>query len=660
VESAEDDIEKCRLSAVIDERKHRRMPFEPTLEQQMVLSHNPAQHARVLAGPGTGKSTTMVGLLNRLLEENASLRIRILTFTRAATAELAEKVAIHSREAERPSTIHSFAISVLLRNPGTGGFPEPLRIVDTWEKESIVHPTLATRAGVQVRKLNKLVQEMASNWQSLTEEVNTEISEADRNRFRGAWNEHRLVLGYTLLEELPYALRRALHDHDDLAGIDFDLLLVDEYQDLNACDLEVLKLLSNKTECAIIGIGDDDQSIYSWRRAAPEGIRRFCGDYPQAMDYTLSVTLRCAKRIIEWANYVIQGDPDRPTNREVLEALPESSDGAVSLLRFKSERAEAKGIAEIVRVLVNKKGVAPKDILILMRTDNNGTFSKPIREEIEKLGIRCSDPSYVFVLLAEEDNRKLLELLRLLVNPNDSISWASLLKLTEGVGQTFFQYIYERAKQKGATFADELLAAHKEGFLGAPSSANRVKKKMDAVLHWLEANELPDEQPQEGWGNWIIGLTGDDDIELAPTEEFRKLLLELNNIAEDEQSLGRYLGQIEPLGKDLAQSQSDGVRIMRMGMSKGLTVRAAIVAGVEDGLVPRPNSDLSEERRILYVAMTRAKEYLFCTWARRRRGPTARAGNPSMNLRRYSHFLEGGPVESEDGRDFLEGRSYAP
>ncbi|HAK58992.1 MAG TPA: hypothetical protein DCO77_01245 [Nitrospiraceae bacterium] len=180
---------------------------------------------------------------------------------------------------------------------------------------------------------------------------------------------------------------------------------------------------------------------------------------------------------------------------------------------------------------------------------------------------------------------------------------------------------------------------------------------MNAVLRWLEANELPDEQPEEGWGNWIIGLTGDDNIELAPTKEFRELLLELDNIAEDEQSLGRYLGQIEPLGKDLAQSQSDGVRIMTMGMSKGLTVRATIVVGVEDGLVPRPNSDLSEERRILYVAMTRAKEYLFCTWAGRRRGATARAGNPSTDHRRYSHFLEGGPVESEDGRDFLEGRS---
>lgn len=633
------------------------MPFEPTPEQQEILRHDPTRHARLLAGPGTGKSATMVALLNRLLEENDSLRVRMLTFTRAATAELAEKVASHSRQVERPSTIHSFSISVLLRNPGTGGFPEPLRIADTWEVERIVRPTLARRVGVDVRLLNKLIQEMASNWESLTGDICAEITDADRTRFHGAWSEHRRVLGYTLLQELPYALRRALQDHDDLDGIDFDLLLVDEYQDLNACDLAVLRLLSEKGGCAVIGAGDDDQSIYSWRKAAPEGIRRFSEDYDQAKDYSLSVSLRCGKRIIEWANYVIQGDPDRLANRAVLKPLPASPDGEVALLHFLGERAEAKGIAQIVQALVEKNRVEPKDILILMRTDNNGTFSKPIREELEKLNILCSDPSYVLTLLEQKDNRRLLELLRLLVNPNDSISWASLLQLTAGVGPSFFQYIYDRAKQKGATFAAELLAAHEEDFPGAPSSVSRVKEAVDTVLPWLKANELPDEYPEEGWGSWIVRITGDGDVVPAPTSKFHKLLLEIDGLSKGEQSLGRYLGQIEPFGKDLAQAQSDGVRIMTMGGSKGLTVRATIIAGVEDGLVPRPNSDLSEERRILYVAMTRAKEYLFCTWAKRRRGPTARAGNPSMNRRRHSHLLDGGPVQSEDGCDFLEGRS---
>ena len=631
------------------------MAFQPTDEQQAILQHDPKNHARVLAGPGTGKSTTMVALLDKLLEEDNTLRVRMLTFTRAATAELAEKSLRGSNNTPRPSTIHSFAISVLLRNPGTGGFPEPLRIVDTWEDKKVVRPRLAKRADVGVRKLDKLVREMAANFESLTDEQDPDITDAERIRFQGAWHEHRRVLGYTLLSELPYALRGALQEHDDLDGIDFDLLLVDEYQDLNACDLDVLRLISKQGRCSVIGTGDDDQSIYSWRKAAPEGIRRFPTDYVPASDYSLSITLRCGKTIIEWANHVISGDPDRPVNRPTLNPLPNSPDGEVALLRFDSDRAEAKGIAKLVEGLINKEGLEPKDILVLMRTDHNGTFSKPIRKELEKRNIECSDPDFVLRVLSEAGNRKFLELLRLLVHKDDSISWTSLLDLTPGVGLSFFEYVYDRAKAVGGTFSGELLHAYEDDFPDAPRSAQKVKIAMELVLEWLKDTEVPKELPDNGWGQWIIEHSGAEAFSEI-SDEFRNLLFDLDSMVEDGQPLTRYLTQIEPLGKDLVLAQSEGVRLMTMSGSKGLTVRATIVAGVEEGLVPRPNCDLSEERRILYVAMTRAKEHSFCTWARRRWGPTARAGASSMDRRRICHFLENGPVNSEDGQVFLEGR----
>ena len=631
------------------------MKFQPTDEQQAILLHDPENHARVLAGPGTGKSTTMVALLDSLLEKDKALRVRMLTFTRAATAELAEKFPGGSDNAPRPSTIHSFAISILLSNSGTGGFPEPLRIADTWEYKNIVRPTLAKRAEVDVRKLDKLVCELAANFESLTGEQDPGITDTERNRFRGAWNEHRRVLGYTLLSELLFALRRALKEHDDLEGIDFDLLLVDEYQDLNACDLDVIRLISEQGVCAVIGTGDDDQSIYSWRKAAPEGIRRFPNDYDSASDYSLSVTLRCGKSIIEWANHIISGDPDRPLNHSTLNALPDSPGGEVALLRFENNHAESKGIADLVEGLINEESLEPKDILVLMRTDNNGTFSKPIRDELKKRNIESSDPDFALRVLAEEGNRKLLELLRLLVHKKDSISWASVLKLTSGVGPASFEYVYERATKAGKTYADELLDAYEDDFRDAPPSARKVKTAMGSILNWLEDTEITKEQLDDGWGQWIIEHSGEGVLPKL-SDEFHKLLLDLDGLVEDKVPLTRYLAQVEPLGKDLALAQSEGVRLMTMGGSKGLTVRATIVAGVEEGLVPRPNCDLSEERRILYVAMTRAKEYAFCTWARRRHGPTARAGYSSTGRRRFSHFLECGPVDSKDGRDFLNCR----
>ncbi len=630
------------------------MTFTPTDEQQLIIEHDPSRHARVLAGPGTGKSSTMIELIDRLLQNDNSLRVRMLTFTRATTAELADKLAVVAEQAERPSTIHSFSISILLRNPGCGGLPDPLRIPDSWEYANVVRPRLAARTSVGVKQLDKLVHEMASNWEALEDTCDRDITEAERAKFLGAWNEHRRVFGYTLLQELPYALHQALQNHDDLDGIDFDFLIVDEYQDLNSCDLAVIRQLSEQSGCMVIGTGDDDQSIYSWRNAAPAGIRRFLRDYPSAEDYSLSIPLRCGSQLIRWANYVIQGDPDRPAERTVLHPIEGCPEGEVALLHFPGDVAEAKGVAKIVSMLI-EKGLAPSDILILTRTDNNGAFSKPIRAQLEELEIPCTDPSQILAILAQKNNRTLLEYLRLLVNKEDSIAWASLLVLTQGIGTSFYEYIYDRAKTHGRTFASELLIAYEEDFPDAPSSAVKVKALINDVLLWVNGTEVPDERPAEGWGTWIIGLAEAHNALPTLDEEFHLLLSTLDENAQDEeQTLERYLGQIEPLGKDIAQAHSEGVRIMTMGGSKGLTVRATIIAGIEDGICPRPDCDLSEERRILYVAMTRAKEYLFCTWSKRRRGPTARAGSPSMDRRRVSHFLDGGPIQSQDGSTYLQ------
>src|SRR5271157_5164915 len=214
------------------------MPYVPTGEQTAILGHDYHRHARVLAGPGTGKSATLVALLDQLVGQRPAPRIKLLTFTRAATAELAKKVSDHpDAAAERPSTVHSFSISVLLRNPGTGHFPQPLRIADTWEDDEIVKPTLARRINVRVTKLDDLIREMASNWEFLEQRQLPKVDPAERARFLAAWHEHREAYGYTLLAELPFALRQALHDHAGLDGVEYDVLIVDEYQDLNACDL---------------------------------------------------------------------------------------------------------------------------------------------------------------------------------------------------------------------------------------------------------------------------------------------------------------------------------------------------------------------------------------------------------------------------------------
>jgi len=632
------------------------MAYKPTHEQQAILAHPIDRHARVLAGPGTGKSATLVALMDSLLEADPAPRIKLLTFTRAATAELAKKVSNHPAAAtQRPSTIHSFSISALLRNPNTGNFPEPLRIADDWEDEELIYPTLARRANVRASRLDNLIREMASDWESLRPLEHPRVDPAERARFLGAWNEHREIYGYVLLSELPYALRHALNNFDDLEGLDYDLLIVDEYQDLNACDLSVLSLIAERG-CSIIGAGDDDQSIYSFRRAAPEGIRRFPDDYPGCHEYPLSVTQRCGQRITAWALHVIEGDPDRPEKVPRLRSAPGAPDGEVAFLAFNNETAEAEGVATLVRNLVQREHIPANEILILVRGNYNGTFSRPIEVRLREFGIPYSDPDVVNRFLANASNRFALEIFRLLVHRDDSLAWAALLQLTPGIGDTFSAYVYERARARHIQFGPALLSACEDNFPEAPRSANRARELIQSVTAWLDAHPVPEDQPQEGWGDYIVVNSGTG-IVPATTPEFAQLLHALDNLAEPGQRLDRFLSQIGPLGKDRALAESPGTRIMTMGGAKGLTVRATIIVGLEEGIVPRPDSDLGEERRLLYVGMTRAKEFLYCTWAQRRTGPTARMGAPRIQARRrHCSFLDGGPVASIDGPTFLAQR----
>jgi DNA helicase-2/ATP-dependent DNA helicase PcrA len=629
--------------------------FRPTPEQQRILDHEVTRHARVLAGPGTGKSATIVALIDDVLSRVPAPRVRLLTFTRAATGELAKRVSEHpAAAAERPSTVHSFAISVLVRNPGAAHLPSPLRIADNWEYRTIVRPTLARRTGVDVQTLEDLVQEMAANWESLQEHHDPSIPAELRARFVGAWNEHRRIYGYTLLHELPYGLRNALRDHPDLEGVDYHLMVVDEYQDLNACDLDVIKRIAERG-CTVIAAGDDDQSIYSFRKAAPEGIRRFVADYAHAADYTLSITQRCGARIIEWASHVIEGDPERPP-KPALTPAEGSPEGEVTLLAFDTNEAEAHGIATLVDKLVNADGLQPRDILILLRGDHNGSFSNPIKERLDGLRIPYTDPVVIDEILDDPSNRFLIACFRLLMNHEDSLAWATVVHLEPGVGDRFVNSVYVRAREANIQFGPALLAAFAEDFPNAPrAGANRVKGRVRSVLEWIDATgELPDDEV--AWGEWIVSRAGHGPVPV-PSNEMRDLLVALDGLAETHEGLGRFLGQIVPLGKDLQANTSAGVRIMTMAGAKGLTVEATIIGGLEEGLIPRPNANGQEERRLLYVAMTRAKKFLFGTWARRRTGPTARAGNPRVQERRtHSNFLEGGPVATEDGYRYIARR----
>jgi DNA helicase-2/ATP-dependent DNA helicase PcrA len=532
--------------------------------------------------------------------------------------------------------MHSFAISALLRNPGAGSFPEPLRIADEWEDENIVRSTLRDISGFSLKQLKILIKHMSSAWESLNPSDSPSFSNEQRVRFIGFWEEHRRIFGYTLLAELPYRLREALQNHQDLDGLEFDALIVDEYQDLNACDLDLLHRIADRG-CSIIAVGDDDQSIYSFRNAAPEGIRRFPQEYPSADDYTLSVSLRCASNILSWANHVILGDTSRPSGRSVVRPLQGAPTGEVALLSFSDQIAEARGVARLVKGLIDQNAMPPSEILVLMRSDPKRVFSNLFRPELEAQGIHVSDPSAVTEAIAEHTNREVIARLRLLSNRMDSLAWATIFNIKRGIGDRFINSIYAKARDDSITFAEALTNAARDGFDITPQVSRQIAiSRFNEVIQWLDRCAVPDNIPEDGWGQWILGIV-DLNHNLEVSDYFRQLLLDLDKVIDIEYSLDRYVSQIAPIGQDLAQARSDGVRLMTMASSKGLTVKATIVVGVEDGLIPHPLAQGSEDRRLLYVAMTRPMEFLYLTWAQRRTGPTARVGRKNVSRYRCPH-----------------------
>ncbi len=631
--------------------------YEFTDEQRAILGHDGTLSARVLAGPGTGKSATMIAMLEQMAGD-IERKVKLLTFTRAATAELAGEVATHGLDGIKPSTLHAFAIAVLMRNPGCADFPEPFRLADDWEGRYVVEGGLAKRIGCPVPQIRKLIAEMSANWWSLRTDVKPEITSEQRARFNGAWQQHRKVYGYTLLAEPPYRLLHALQDHPTgLQGVEWDMLIVDEYQDLNACDLRVLLKLAERG-ASIIGVGDDDQSIYSFRKATPDGIRDFLTDYPTAQNYPLTINHRCGRNIIDWANHVIQGDPNRPA-KQALICTAEAPDGEVALLSYEDNEQEAVGVGKLVNHLVNDEGLAPEDVLVLLRSMGAGQLPQTLKAAIENHGIAVADANEIAELLALDQNRLVLACLRLLVNRADALAWATIVHLTYGVGPSFTEKVYASAVEQRETFGVALIRLHAARYPDGPAASRaRAQAEVAVVLTWLDANTPPDERPADGWGGWIAEMT-DVAGHAQVTERLAEYLHLIDDALDDDIGLSAYLGQIAPVGKDIATAQTGSVRIMSMSASKGLTVEATVVVAAERGIMPLGKSDIddAEERRLLFVAMTRSKKYLYCTWARQRWDSTAWIGAANVGGKRTpSVFFGGGPVTSQDGNGYASAK----
>ena len=462
------------------------MPWDDNLlkEQEAAASHT-GNHARLLAGPGTGKTLTLTRHICFLIVERdlSPDTILAITFTRAAARELRQRVATELGEKRSPriSTLHSFALRQLLKNATKiTDLPQPLRIADDWEERNIVLPDLKSLLELDhINKARDLLNQLSADWQSLTaDEADWETRLPDP-RFLGAWREHRQIYGYTLRSELVYQLKKALEQRGDFElESPIEHLLVDEYQDLNRCDLAVVERIASRgTELFIAG--DDDQSIYGFRKADPAGIRRFPEDYSGATDLGLQICKRCDKGILDLGLFVARQD-HRRIEKDI---QPEAgrAQGEVALLRFDNQYAEATGIADLCASLIQRRGLQPDDILILLRSDRNGALSRPIRGKLEEADIAVATTEGLNPLDSKQ-GRAFLAFLRLAVRSEDSLAWRTLLQVwCQGIGEKALGAVYNLARSRDENFAQTVMAAHADKAILPTNHRSRLIQAIDKV-----------------------------------------------------------------------------------------------------------------------------------------------------------------------------------
>jgi DNA helicase-2/ATP-dependent DNA helicase PcrA len=638
-------------------------------EQKTAASHV-SSHARLLAGPGTGKTYTLTRRICYLVQQQHvdPGDIYALTFTRNAAHELRQRVAKELGEDSpkpRISTLHSFALRQLVRNTARlNSLPLPLRIADDWEERNIILEDLKQILQLPgIGETRELLSDLSSDWQSLTADEACWEERFPHPRFIGALRDHRERYGYALRDELVYQLKRAL---EQVGQFDFEgpprHLIVDEYQDLNRCDLAVIREIARRG-AQVFAAGDDDQSIYGFRKAHPEGIRRFPTDYEGAHSLHLETCMRCDKRILELGRFIAEQDYEKKRIPKNMHPMEGREGGEVAILNFQHQNTEAQGVAAICKHLCTQRGLAPDDILILLRTDRNGAFSSVLREALTTTGIPVcttagSDP------FEEKEGRMALATLRLLANSKDHLAWRTVLYLRDNnLGAVAFQKLYELSASQGIGFADAVLRITAEPSL-IPRYGTAIQRDVQAIQLQLNTVAPPVPEGEEATTKSVM-TTVEHVVKSSTAGVIQQRIL---NIFQDAQtasgatSIADLLRAVEVSSGDLEQEVEKGaVNILSMHKAKGLTAKAVIIVAAEDELLPgrAEGEHIGDEMRLLYVSLTRPKHHLYVTYCDERRGQQRHSGRTSGNsARSLTRFLRDGPITPQRGESFIEKLAY--
>ena len=604
----------------------------------------------LVAGPGTGKSETIISFIeyaNTVLGV-LSNNIYILTFTRSATADIRKKVnAKYTTPESRPivSTLHGFALRQVMKNSSiVKSLPKDFVIADDFDERFIIQEDIKRYLDIKrIEDVRDLFNKLAANWETLNADRSGWETAFSNPEFIGLWQMHREIYGYALRSELVYQLKNILVQEDNprLDG-PMSILIVDEYQDLNRCDIFVVKELA-KRKVKLFCAGDDDQSIYGFRYAYPEGIRRFKDDIANSEQYLFTKCFRCDGNILDFALKIIRQDPDRIPKR--IESVTGGA-GSASVMHFDNQEFEAVKIAEICKTLQGT-GTRLSEIIILLRSDRYAIFSTPIIAELSKQELPVVFKKDFFEIFESTRGRKFDSVIKLVLNKNNSLALRMFIQESKGIGPKTIDAIFAAARAEKKRFSQII-----DEYLNAIRSDISLTKDVADSLNALRAPAfISDIASKTIFEAFEILFTMVSELK---TED-KVIIMDL---LEKEQISS--LGDFSTLVSDtIGPEENDytgieAIRIMTMHQAKGLSADAVFVVGVEEEYLPgRGNPE--EERRLLYVSVTRARKYLFITFCSNRIGRQSHSGNlqSPTTRRNLSRFIKDIPsLAISNGKDF--------
>jgi DNA helicase II / ATP-dependent DNA helicase PcrA len=594
----------------------------------------------VLAGPGSGKTRVVTRRIAHLVHQGIPPRqVLAITFTNKAAGEMAERV-----EALLPgtrvwvTTFHKFCARLLRQYANAVGLSGNYTILDTADQHNALRHVMRELDFDPVSMSPAGIGHMISN--AKNDLITAEMYE---RRFQGSIGDHwqaavtRIYPAYQrwLLEsnavdfdDLLVHVAIMLSENDELRqSLDerYRYILVDEYQDTNKAQYQIVRALSqvHRNLCVT---GDPDQSIYGWRGARIANILRFEEDFPDARVVRLEDNFRSTQAILRSAGQLIAQNTQRKDKQFV---TPNAEGEAVELLVFPDSRAEADGIARSIQTAIEQQDRGPSDFAIFYRVN-------ALSRQLELALRRHRVPYQVAAGVAFYDRaeiKDLLAYLRLIYNPQDRSAFLRAVNTPlRGLGKTSQDRLTRWAEREGVRLLEACTRAAE-----VPRLSKRAVTKFKAFRELIDDFSLADAGSVESLlqtiiertaytRGWIGSPAEQDQQKLANVEELIADARQFDNTYREQTSLEGFLEQACLVSDTDAIDDSSGrVTLMTLHAAKGLEFPVVYVVGLEEGLLPHERAlrsddrhELEEERRLLFVGMTRARQRLYLTQAQRR------------------------------------------